>query len=88
MEVCRLQPTMGGLPKLILTKFVCTNNRSYIIMPYNYWYSFNNKSLALIFQAEISGLTQRGWCFTLEKLERHKKTKGKEIVDASEVDEA
>jgi hypothetical protein len=52
-------------------------------MPYNYWYSFNNKSLALIFHAKISGLTQSGWCFTMEKLESHRKTKGKEIVYAS-----
>jgi hypothetical protein len=53
-------------------------------MPYNYWYSFNNKSLALIFHVEIGGLTQSGWCFTLEKLERHRKTKGKEIVYTSD----
>jgi hypothetical protein len=45
-----------GPPKLILTKPICTNSRSYSTMPYNYGYSFNNKSPAPIFHIEIDGL--------------------------------
>jgi len=82
VEVCRLQPTVGGPPKLILTKPICTNSGSYGTMPYNYGYCFNIKSPTPIFHTEISGLTQSGRCFTPEELERQRKAKGKEIVDA------
>ncbi|XP_061965260.1 uncharacterized protein LOC133689413 [Populus nigra] len=82
VEVCRLQPTMGGPPKLILTKPVCTNSGSYGTMPYNYGYSFNIKDPTPIFHTEIGGLTRSGRCFTPEELERQRKAKGKEIVDA------
>ncbi|KAL3570669.1 hypothetical protein D5086_027918 [Populus alba] len=82
MEVCRLQPTVGGPPKLILTKPVCTNSESYGSMPYNYGYSFNIKNPTPIFHPEIGGLTRSGRCFTPEELERQRKAKGKEIVDA------
>jgi hypothetical protein len=64
VEVCRLQPTVGGPPKLILTKPVCTNSGSYGTMPYNYGYSFNIKNPAPIFHTEIGGLTRSGRCFT------------------------
>ncbi|KAJ6884344.1 hypothetical protein NC652_031366 [Populus alba x Populus x berolinensis] len=80
MEVCRLQPTVGGPPKLILTKPVCTNSESYGSMPYGY--SFNIKNPTPIFHPEIGGLTRSGRCFTPEELERQRKAKGKEIVDA------
>ncbi|XP_034908128.2 uncharacterized protein [Populus alba] len=82
MEVCRLQPTVGGPPKLILTKPVCANSESYGSMPYNYGYSFNIKNPTPIFHPEIGGLTRSGRCFTPEELERQRKAKGKEIVDA------
>ena len=67
-EVCRLQPTMGGPPKLILTKPICTNSESYGTMPYNYGYSFNIKNPTPIFHPEIDGLTRSGQCFTPEEL--------------------
>jgi hypothetical protein len=38
-------------------------------MPYNYGYSFNNKSPAPIFHIEIDGLNWSGRCFTLEELD-------------------
>ena len=77
-EVCRLQPTVGGPPKLILTRPVCINSGSYGTMPYNYGYSFNPIP---IIHPEIGGLTRSGRCFTPEELERQRKAKGKEIVD-------
>ncbi|XP_073267150.1 uncharacterized protein [Populus alba] len=81
-EVCRLQPTVGGPPKLILTKPVCINSGSYGTMPYNYGYSFNIKNPTPIFHPKIGGLTRSGGCFTPEELERQRKAKGKDIVDA------
>ena len=47
-------------------------------MPYNYSCTFNIKTHALLFQDEISGLTQSGCCFTPEEL---KKAKGMEVTN-------
>ena len=46
MEVCRLQPIVGGPPKLILAKPVCTNSESYGSMPYNNGYCHGVKFFA------------------------------------------
>lgn len=65
---------MNESPKLILTKPSCTRN----VMPYNYGYTFNIKTLVPLLQAEISGLTHNGHCLTLEDLI---KAKVKEMIE-------
>jgi hypothetical protein len=77
LEVCRVQTTANGLPKLILTKPSFTK-RDHSAMPYNYGYTSNIQAPLPLFHTEISGLTRSGRCFTLEELKR---AKGKEVVD-------
>ncbi|XP_061979625.1 uncharacterized protein LOC133700079 [Populus nigra] len=76
-EVCRVQPTAYGPPKLILVKPSYTK-RNHNAMPYNYGYASNVGTPLPLFQTEVSGLTRSGRCFTLEEL---RKEKGKEVVD-------
>ena len=73
-EVCRVQFTSGGPPRLILSRPSMTHKEDYNIMPYNYGHS-------PILLPKIGGLTRNGRCFTPEELKR---IKGKEVVDKSE----
>lgn len=41
IKVCRVQPMVNESPKLIMTKPSCARN----VMPYNYGYTFNIKTL-------------------------------------------
>jgi hypothetical protein len=68
-EMCRLQHTKSGLPKLFLTRSAITYNRIYNALPYNYKNFPNVEGLAPMFQTEIDGLTRSNRCFTLEELE-------------------
>jgi len=74
MEVCRVQLTMNGPLKLILTKPWYVNNA----MPYNHRHISNTKTLIPLLQVEMGGLTRSDRCFTPEK---PRKTKGKEVID-------
>jgi hypothetical protein len=76
-EVCGVQTTANGLPKLILTKPSFTK-RDHSAMPYNYGYTSNIQAPLPLLHTEISGLTWSDCCFTLEELKR---AKGKEVVD-------
>jgi len=71
-KVYRVQPTTNGPSKLILAKPSCTNKRDHNAMPYNYDYTSNIRAPFPLFQAEISGLTRSGWCFTPEELRKAK----------------
>ena len=77
-----LQHTENGLPKLVLTKHIVTYNENYNALPYNYKNSPNIKGIAPVFQTRIDGLTWSGRCFTPEELERQRKAKDKEVVNA------
>lgn len=78
LEVCRVQPIVNGLPKLILTKPSCANKINHNAMPYNYNCTSNIKTYVPLFQTKISGLTQSGRCFTPKEL---RKAKGTKMVD-------
>jgi hypothetical protein len=56
---------------------------NYNSFPYNYINSPNIECLTLVFQIEIYGLNRSGRCFTPEELERQRKAKDKEVVDAN-----
>ena len=79
-EVCRVQFTTGRPPKLVLSKPVVAHKGNYSALPHDYGYSFKSTQQPPVFQAEIRGLTRSGRCFTLEELEKQRKTKGKEGV--------
>jgi hypothetical protein len=76
-EVCKVQPTVNGPPKLILTKPSYANKRDQNAMPYNYGNTSNIQTTVYLFQTEISELTRSGRCFTPKEL---RKEKGKEVV--------
>ena len=80
-EVCRVQITPGGLPKLILTKPRVTPKEDYNAIPYNYGNSSRGVKQPFVISSEIGGLTRSGRCFTPEEL---RKIKGKEVIDVSE----
>lgn len=75
LEVCKIQPTRNGPPKLILTRLAFTHNKNYSTLLYNYEGSF------LFLETEIGILTQSGRCFTLEELKKQQKAKGKEVME-------
>lgn len=77
-EVCKVQPTVNGPPKLILIKPSYANKRDHNAMPYNYSNTSNIQTTVYLFQTEISELTRSGRCFTPKEL---RKAKGKEVVD-------
>jgi len=77
--VYKLQHTKSSLLKLVLTRPAFTHNENYHALPYNYG---NPPNVAPVFQIEIDGLTQSGRCFMLEELEKQRKAKGKEVIDA------
>ncbi|XP_073268737.1 uncharacterized protein [Populus alba] len=87
VEVCRYVPTEKGPPKMILTKPMNTVSGSYNAQPYNYGYSFHSTNPALVFHAEVGGLTRSGRCFTPEELENHRKAKGKDMTELTKTDE-
>jgi hypothetical protein len=78
-EVCRVQPTAYGPPKLILVKPSYTR-KNHSAMPYNYGYASNVETPLPQFQNEVSGLTWSGRCFTSKEL---RKAKSKEVIDLS-----
>jgi len=90
-EVCRVQTTANGLPKLILTKLKPSfTKRDHSAMPYNYGYTSNIQAPLLLFHTEIGGLTRSGYCFMPKELKRAKgcfmpkelkRAKGKEMMD-------
>jgi hypothetical protein len=89
--VYRLQHTESSLLKLVLTRPTFTHNENYHALPHNYCNPPIFEGLAPVFQIEIDGLTRSGRCFMLEELEKQRKAKDKEVVDAikgMEVDEA
>jgi len=76
-ELCMVQPTTNGPPKLILAKPSYTKG-DHKAIPCNYGYVSNIRAPLPLFQTEINGLTRSDWCFTPEEL---RKEKGKEVVD-------
>jgi hypothetical protein len=76
-EVCWVQFTANGLPKLILFKPTVSNKGNYNALPHNYGCSFQSTQPELVFQAEVEGLTGSGKCFTSRELEEQMKAKGK-----------
>jgi hypothetical protein len=75
-EVCWMQFTISGMPKLVLSKPIVTNKGNYNALTYNYGCSFHSTQPTPVFQAEVGGLTCNGRCFTLEEFEKQRKAKG------------
>jgi len=80
-EVCRVQFTTNGLPKLVLFKPTVSNKGNYNALPYNYRWSFQSMQSAPVFQAEVRVLTRSEKCFTPEELKEQRKANWKEEVD-------
>lgn len=71
-EVCWVQFTAEGLPKLVITRPIIASKGNYNVLPQNYGYFFYSVQRTLVFQVEVGGLTCNGRCFTLEELEKQK----------------
>ena len=63
-DVCQIQLTLEGPPKLIFSKLTVTHKENYNAIPYNYGHSFQGTGRPLVLP-EIAGLTRSGRCFTL-----------------------
>jgi hypothetical protein len=81
-EVCRIQGIESGPPKLVMTRLAFTRNRDYNALPYNYKNSPKIEKTSPMLLIEINRLTRSGRCFTPEELERQRKAKDKEVVNA------
>lgn len=79
-QACRYQPMEKGPPRLILTKSIGNRSGKYNSLPYNYDQTHLTMVHALVFHAEIIGLTRSERCFTLEELENQWKAKGKDVA--------
>jgi hypothetical protein len=55
-EVCQVQFTVDGLPKLIMSKPIVAYKGYYSALSHNYGYSFQSTQPSPIFQVEVGGL--------------------------------
>lgn len=81
--VCMYKPTKNGPPKLILPKHAVNKSGNFNALLYNYCQSHPTIDLALVFHAEIGGLTRSERCFTSEESKSQRKAKGKDMTDLS-----
>jgi hypothetical protein len=65
-----------------MTRLAFTRNRDYNALPYNYKNSLKIEKTSPMLLIEINRLTRSGRCFTPEELERQRKAKDKEVVNA------
>jgi len=70
---------------MILAKPASINNGNYNALPHHYGNSFHITKRALVFHAEIEGLTRSGRCFTPQELEDQIRTRGKDMMEIDEV---
>lgn len=71
--VCMYKPTKNGPSKLFLPKHAVNKSGNFNVLLYNYCQSHPTIDLALVFHAEIGGLTRSVRCFT----SKNQKARGK-----------
>lgn len=59
-------------------------NRNYNVLPHSYEYSFQSSQPTPIFQEKVGGLTRSWRCCISKELEKHRKDRGKEVVNLLE----